>query len=95
VKGESRKPYMVALKVKPKAGAEENLEEMRIDWAEAEKLRRQEADWAFILSQPPRITQALMEYVRAADLLRCAKTAGLSPGEFDRLRERASIMSHL
>lgn len=92
---EGHGPYLVALKIKPKAGAEGALEEMRAGWAEAEKLRRQEADWDFILSQPPRITQALIEYVRTADLLRCAKMSGLSPGEFDRIRERAGIMSHL
>lgn len=88
-------PHLVALKIKPKAGAQKALDEMKEDWAEAEKLRRHEADWAFILSKPPRITQALIEYVRTADLLRCAKMAGVSPVEFDRIRERANIMSHL
>ena len=58
---------------------------------EARELRRKEADWEFIESQPPRIKAALRFYVETGDLYVAFRIAGLTVEEFNELRKRARI----
>ncbi|MEM0041400.1 MAG: hypothetical protein QXU23_03015, partial [Candidatus Korarchaeum sp.] len=58
---------------------------------EARELRRREADWSFIESQPPRIRIALKLYVETGDLYVASRLAGMSVEEFNELRRRAGI----
>ncbi|MEM1569058.1 MAG: hypothetical protein QXP31_06890 [Pyrobaculum sp.] len=58
---------------------------------EAREIRRREADWEFIKSQPPKIRIALEFYVETGDLYMAAKIAGLTVDEFNELRIRARI----
>jgi len=58
---------------------------------EARELRRKEADWEFIESQPPRIKAALRFYVETGDLYVASRIAGLTVEEFNELRKRARI----
>jgi len=56
---------------------------MRLE-EEARDLRRREADWEFINSQPPRIRAALKLYVETGDIRLASKIAGI---EIEDLRE--------
>jgi hypothetical protein len=58
---------------------------------EARELRRKEADWKFIETQPPRLRAALKFYVETGDLYVASRIAGLSVEEFNELRKRARI----
>ena len=58
---------------------------------EAREIRRREADWEFIKSQPPKIRIALEFYVETGNLYMAAKIAGLTVDEFNELRIRARI----
>jgi len=81
-----------SLKVSVKPGARNVIEVLKRRVSEAAEVRRREADWSFIISQPPRIAKALMHLIETGDLLASAKIAGMNPVEFDYLRERARIM---
>jgi hypothetical protein len=63
---------------------EEKLEKWRRLEEEARDLRRREADWEFINSQPPRIRAALKLYVETGDIRLASKIAGI---EIEDLRE--------
>ncbi|MEM2543187.1 MAG: hypothetical protein QXR35_06970 [Candidatus Korarchaeum sp.] len=69
----------------------EKLEKWRKLEEEARELRRREADWSFIESQPPRIRIALKLYVETGDLYVASRLAGMSVEEFNELRRRAGI----
>ncbi|RSN67771.1 hypothetical protein D9Q81_08120 [Candidatus Korarchaeum cryptofilum] len=58
---------------------------------EARELRRREADWDFIESQPPRLRAALKFYVETGDLYVASRIADMSIEEFNDLRKRARI----
>ncbi|PCN50506.1 hypothetical protein B6U99_04050 [Candidatus Geothermarchaeota archaeon ex4572_27] len=58
---------------------------------EAQRTRRERADWAFINSQPPRLRGALAHYVDMGGPFKASRVAGLSLSEFDELRRRADI----
>jgi len=58
---------------------------------EAREVRRKQADWKFIESQPPRLRIALRLYVEAGDLFVASRVAGLTVEEFNELRKRARI----
>jgi len=58
---------------------------------ESRELRRKEADWEFIESQPPRIRAALRFYVETGDLYVASRIAGLTVEEFNELRKKARI----
>ena len=81
-----------ALKVKVRPEAREVAEKLKRKISEAAEIRRKEADWDFIMSQPPKIAKALIHLVETGDLLASAKIAEMNPVEFDYLRERAKIM---
>jgi len=51
--------------------------------AEAVEVRCQEADWSFIMSQPPKIAKALIYLIETENLLASAKTADMNLVEFD------------
>jgi len=70
----------------------EVVEELRKELSEAAEIRRREADWEFILSQPPRLAQALIFLIETGDLLASARIAGISPLELDYLRVKARII---
>ncbi|PNV77979.1 MAG: hypothetical protein C0200_03420 [Thermoproteota archaeon] len=55
------------------------------------EIRRKEADWSFINSQPPKLRTALIFYIEVGDEYKAAKLAGLSLDEFEELRIRAKI----
>jgi hypothetical protein len=63
---------------------EEKLKKWRRLEEEARDLRRREADWEFINSQPPRIRAALKLYVETGDIRLASKIAGI---EIEDLRE--------
>jgi hypothetical protein len=58
---------------------------------EAREMRRKEADWDFIESQPPRLRAALKFYVETGDLYVASRIADMSIEEFNDLRKRARI----
>jgi hypothetical protein len=58
---------------------------------EAREMRRREADWDFIESQPPRLRAALKFYVETGDLYVASRIADMSIEEFNDLRKRARI----
>ncbi|MGC9104401.1 MAG: hypothetical protein ACP5JF_06395 [Candidatus Methanodesulfokora sp.] len=58
---------------------------------EAREIRRKEADWSFINSQPPRIKAALTFYVETGDMYVASRIADMSIEEFNELRKRAGI----
>jgi hypothetical protein len=58
---------------------------------EAREIRRSEADWNFIESQPPKIRAALKFYVETGDLYVASRIADMSIEEFNDLRKRAGI----
>ena len=74
---------------------ERRLEEFLRRWEEedreAREIRRREADWDFIRSQPPRLRAALELYVETGDLHLAARIAGMTVDEFNELRLRARI----
>jgi hypothetical protein len=59
----------------------------------ARELRRKEADWNFINSQPLRIRLALEYYIEDGDIYVASKIAGISVDEFNELRIKANIPS--
>ena len=59
----------------------------------ARELRRKEADWDFINSQPLRIRLALEYYIEDGDIYVASKIAGISVDEFNELRIKANIPS--
>jgi len=81
-----------SLKVSVKPGARDAIEALKRRLSEAAEIRRREADWSFIMSQPPRIARALIHLIETGDLLASARIAGMNPVEFDYLREKARIM---
>jgi len=58
---------------------------------EAREVRRREADWDFIESQPPKLRAALKFYVETGDLYVASRIADMSIEEFNELRKRARI----
>jgi hypothetical protein len=58
---------------------------------EAKEIRRSEADWDFIESQPPKIRAALKFYVETGDLYVASRIADMGIEEFNDLRKRAGI----
>ena len=77
--------------LKIKKNIEGIVEDLKKRIDESAEVRRKEADWNFILAQPPQIVQALIELIYTGDLLRSAKLAEMNPVEFDHLREKAGI----
>jgi len=69
----------------------DKLERWRRLEEEAREIRRREADWSFIESQPPRIRIALKFYVETGDLYVASRLAGMRVEEFNDLRRRAGI----
>ncbi len=67
------------------------LEKWRREDEEAREIRRREADWAFIRSQPPRLRRALEAFVECGDLYVASRIAGMTMDEFNELRLRARI----
>jgi len=70
---------------------EDKLERWRRLEEEAREIRRREADWSFIESQPPRIRIALKLYIETGDIRLAASIAELSLEEFRELMRRAKI----
>ena len=70
---------------------EEKLEKWRRLEEEARELRRREADWEFINSQPPRIKAALKLYVETGDIRLASKIAGMEIEDFRELLRLAKI----
>ena len=58
---------------------------------EAREIRRREANWSFIESQPPRLRAALKYYIETGDLYVASRIAGLTIEEFNELRKKAGI----
>jgi len=81
-----------ALKVSVRPDAREAIEALKRRMAEAAENRRREADWDFIMSQPPEIARALIHLIETGDLLASARLASMNPVEFDYLRVRARIV---
>jgi len=79
------------LKISLRPDARNIVEKLKRRMAEAAEVRRQEADWSFIRSQPPKIAKALIHLIETGDLLASAKIADMNPVEFDYLREKARI----
>jgi hypothetical protein len=59
----------------------------------ARELRRKEANWDFINSQPLRIRLALEFFIEDGDIYIASKVAGISVDEFNELRIKANIPS--
>jgi predicted HTH domain antitoxin len=68
-----------------------SVEEWRRLEEEAREIRRREADWGFIESQPPRLKAALKLYVETGDIRLSSAVAGLSLEEFRDLLRAAKI----
>ena len=58
---------------------------------EARELRRKEADWEFIESQPPRIKAALKLYIETGDIRLAARVAGIGLEEFREILRAARV----
>jgi len=58
---------------------------------EAREIRRREANWKFIESQPPRVRAALIYYIETGDIRTSAKLAGMDLEDFRELLRKASI----
>jgi predicted HTH domain antitoxin len=58
---------------------------------EAREIRRKQADWKFIDSQPPRLRAALRLYVEMGDIRLASKVAGMGVEEFRELLRRARV----
>ena len=69
----------------------EKIEKWKKLEEEAREIRRSEADWNFIESQPPKIRAALKFYVETGDLYVASRIADMSIEEFNDLRKRAGI----
>jgi predicted HTH domain antitoxin len=69
----------------------ESAERWRRLEEEAREIRRREADWSFIESQPPRLRAALKLYVETGDIRLSSAVAGLSLEEFRELLRAARI----
>jgi predicted HTH domain antitoxin len=70
---------------------EEKLEKWRRLEEEAREIRRKQADWKFIDSQPPRLRTALRLYVEMGDIRLASKVAGMGVEEFRELLRRARV----
>ena len=70
---------------------EKKLEKWRKLEEEAREIRRKEANWSFIESQPPRIKAALIYYIETGDIRTSAKLAGMDLEDFRNLLRRAGI----
>ncbi len=68
-----------------------SLEKWRRLEEEAREIRRREANWSFIESQPPRLRAALKYYIETGDLYVASRIAGLTIEEFNELRKKAGI----
>jgi len=68
-----------------------DIEKWRRLEEEARELRRREADWEFINSQPPRIRAALKLYVETGDIRLASKIAGIEIEDFRELLRLAKI----
>lgn len=58
---------------------------------EAREIRRREADWKFIESQPPRVRAAPIYYIETEDIRTSAKLAGMNLEDFRELLRKANI----
>ncbi|MGC9104399.1 MAG: hypothetical protein ACP5JF_06385 [Candidatus Methanodesulfokora sp.] len=70
---------------------EEKIERWRKLEEEAREIRRKEADWSFINSQPPRIKAALTFYVETGDMRLASRIAEMGIEEFRELLRSAKI----
>jgi predicted HTH domain antitoxin len=70
---------------------EKKLEKWRRLEEEAREIRRREADWKFIESQPPRVRAALIYYIESGDIRTSAKLAGMDLEDFRELLRKANI----
>jgi predicted HTH domain antitoxin len=70
---------------------EKKLEKWRRLEEEAREIRRREANWKFIESQPPRIRAALIYYIESGDIRTSAKLAGMDLEDFRELLRKANI----
>ncbi|MCC6029329.1 MAG: hypothetical protein LM591_04255 [Candidatus Korarchaeum sp.] len=70
---------------------EEKIERWRELEEEAREMRRREADWDFIESQPPRLRAALKFYVETGDIRLASRIADMSIEEFRELLRSARI----
>ncbi|MCC6055731.1 MAG: hypothetical protein LM583_03540 [Desulfurococcaceae archaeon] len=70
---------------------EKKLEKWRKLEEEAREIRRKEANWSFIESQPPRVKAALIYYIETGDIRTSARLAGMDLEDFRNLLRRASI----
>jgi len=70
---------------------EKKFEKWRKLEEEAREIRRKEANWSFIESQPPRVKAALIYYIETGDIRTSAKLAGMDLEDFRNLLRRASI----
>ena len=71
--------------------AKEKIEKWKRLEKEARDIRRKEADWKFIESQPPRIKAALKLYIETGDIRLAAKLAELNLDEFRELLREANV----
>jgi len=58
---------------------------------EAREIRRREANWSFIESQPPRLRAALKYYIETGDIRTSAKLGGVDIEDFRELLRKANI----
>jgi predicted HTH domain antitoxin len=70
---------------------EKKLEKWHRLEEEAREIRRREANWKFIESQPPRIRAALIYYIETGDIRTSAKLAGMDLEDFRELLRKANI----
>jgi len=68
-----------------------SLEKWRRLEEEAREIRRREADWKFIETQPSRLRAALVYYIETGDIRTSAKLAGLDIEDFRELLRKANI----
>jgi len=69
----------------------EKIEKWKKLEEEAREIRRSEADWNFIESQPPKIRAALKFYVETGDIRLASRIADMSIEEFRGLLRSARI----
>jgi hypothetical protein len=70
---------------------EEKLKKWRRLEEEAREVRRREANWSFIESQPPRLRAALKYYIETGDIRTSAKLGGVDIEDFRELLRKANI----
>uniref|UniRef100_A0A7J3Z7A1 PaREP6 n=1 Tax=Ignisphaera aggregans TaxID=334771 RepID=A0A7J3Z7A1_9CREN len=70
---------------------EEKLKKWRRLEEEAREIRRREANWSFIESQPPRLRAALKYYIETGDIRTSAKLGGVDIEDFRELLRKANI----